>query len=474
MAKSNIVKKGGILILGAGPAGLACAMELWKAKKHFTVVEKDKLIGGLAKTHQFRKFRFDNGPHRFFSKNKYLYLFIDDLLHEKWIRVKRSTRFYVHGKFYRYPVDLLNVITTMEPIQLVRILKDYLSEQTKIWKRLQKPSHFEAYAVAQFGRALAEFNMLDYNQKLWGIPPNQMSVDWSTQRIKDLSLTEIAKKLLLKQSKAKSIVDEFFYPDFGTGMIYEKIKEKIGRDNTIHLSTTPTKIVHKNGTVTSVRLSNGKVYTPIDYLVTSIPITELVKLLDPLPPKTVLAAVKKLRYRSQVYVFLTINRPSITADQWIYFPDKDIPFARITEMKNFSKHMAPKNKTSLLVEYFCWQGDEVWNMPKKKLEKLTIDWLEKLNFLTKKDINETVLIHQANTYPVYDIAYNKYLTPVRNYVDSFKNIIAIGRPGRFKYTNQDHSLEMGILAAKSILENRKIDVENVGAEKEFFEKGKLR
>ena len=206
----------------------------------------------------------------------------------------------------------------------------------------------------------------------------------------------------------------------------------------------------------------------------SIPITTFINLLEPKPSPDVLTAISKLKYRAQVYLFITLNQPNITKDQWIYFPDKEIPFGRISEMKNFSEKMSPKDKTSLFVEFFCWEGDNIWNMNKEDLLNITMNWFEKFNFLKKESLLDSFLIKQKCVYPVYDLTYKENLNVVKNYLNKFSNLIYIGRPGRFKYTNQDHSLEMGILAARSILENKKFDIENVGEEKEYFEKGNVK
>jgi protoporphyrinogen oxidase len=172
-----------------------------------------------------------------------------------------------------------------------------------------------------------------------------------------------------------------------------------------------------------------------------------------------------------VYLFITINKPSVMKDQWIYFPNPEIPFARISEMKNFSKKMSPLDKTSLFIEFFCWEGDEVWNKSKEELFELTISHLEKLDFLKRDEVIDIYHIKQKNSYPVYDLTYKEHLEIVKNYLNSFVNLIYIGRPGRFRYTNQDHSLEMGILAARSVIEGKSYDIENIGKEKEYFEKG---
>ncbi|MBU2213308.1 FAD-dependent oxidoreductase, partial [Patescibacteria group bacterium] len=203
----------------------------------------------------------------------------------------------------------------------------------------------------------------------------------------------------------------------------------------------------------------------------SIPVTREVELFNPSVPAEVLDAAKKLRFRSQVYLFLTINKEKVTDDNWVYFPDKEVPFGRISEMKNFSKEMSPQDKTSLFVEFFCFEGDEIWNASKEELFDMTMEWLEKLKFLNREEVLNIHHIKRAHAYPLYDLEYKEHVKTVMDWMDSFDNFYAIGRPGRFRYTNQDHSLEMGILAARSVLEGKRYEVDSVGSGKEYFEMG---
>ena len=461
-----------ILILGAGPAGMAAAFELYRKGKQFTLVEKSGEVGGLSKTYQFGNFRTDNGPHRFFSKNNYLYEFIGDLLGEKWIKVTRFTRFFIQGSFFNYPIEIKNVLQKIGLLKSIRAIFDFGIAKIKFFGK--KPKNFEEYAVSTFGKTIADLNVLNYTEKIWGIPCSELSVDWADQRIKDLSIWSIIKSLfIVGKNKPKTLVDEFYYPDFGTGLIYEAIKTRIEQKNEIILNTEPVKILHKNNLIKQIEFSNSSI-VEAEKIVSSIPITTFINLLEPKPSPDVLTAISKLKYRAQVYLFITLNQPNITKDQWIYFPDKEIPFGRISEMKNFSEKMSPKDKTSLFVEFFCWEGDNIWNMNKEDLLNITMNWFEKFNFLKKESLLDSFLIKQKCVYPVYDLTYKENLNVVKNYLNKFSNLIYIGRPGRFKYTNQDHSLEMGILAARSILENKKFDIENVGEEKEYFEKGNVK
>ncbi len=473
-------KSNEILILGAGPAGMACSMELFKQTIPFILVEKEKQVGGLSKTYKFGKYRSDNGPHRFFSKNKYLYNFIENILGEDWLLVNRQTRQYIDGKYYDYPINALQAFKNIGITKSLKMLSDYIRAVLEYRVFGKKIKNFEDYIVANFGRTLGEFNMLNYTEKLWGISCSKLHLEWAEQRIKGLNFREaffnaIKKSFSLKNSEEspKSLIDQFYYPSLGTGQIYENIKKIIERKNQVMIGTYPIKISHSSKTISKIELNTGFVINT-KYLVSSIPVGVLLDLMSPTPPDYVMDAARKLKYRSQVYLFITINKPFVTRDQWIYFPEKEIPIGRISEMKNFSIKMSPQHKTSLFIEYFCWKNDEIWKMTKNELFKMTIDWLEKLKIISLKDVLKCYHMKSEFVYPVYDLNYKRNLITIKKYLDNFSNLIYIGRPGRFKYTNQDHSLEMGILAARSIIERKKINVEDVGMEKEYFEGGYLK
>ena len=468
-----------VLILGAGPAGMAAAFELHKAGKPFIIIEKNKNVGGLARTLQYGEFRTDTGPHRFFSQNQYLYDFIEDLLGERWIKVDRLTRFYINGKFFLYPIELKNALLNVGLYKAFRILFDYLFERIRRIFVHRNFISFEEQIVSNFGRALAELNMLNYTEKVWGLPCSKISPDWAKQRIKGLSLKEVIKKAVIKsKSGPKTLVDQFYYPDTGAGLIYEKIKEKILSENSgdILLKTYPVKIIHNDNKITKVVVNTNNKNRTIKskFIISSIPITEFVNLLEPKAPNEVLQAIKNLKFRSHVSLFITLNKPFVFSDQWIYFPDKKIPFGRIMEPKNFSKKMSPPDKTSLLIEFFCWKNDNIWNANKKQLFELSIKWLERVGLIKREEVINCFVHKEKYAYPVYDLNYKKHLRKVKDYLKQFNNLQLIGRAGSFRYNNQDHALEMGILAARSIIEEKQYNIEDVGAEQKYFERGYVR
>jgi protoporphyrinogen oxidase len=472
-----------VLIIGAGPAGLACAAELFQSGSHaVTIVERDPQVGGLAKTLSFREgdleFRTDIGPHRFYSKNQYLYDLIEDLLEERWITVDRCTRQYIDGQFFDYPVDPLQVLRQIGLKQAFRFAADYVRSFWTYQIRKKPVDNFEAYLEAYFGRALAEFSMINYTEKIWGIPAAQIHTDWARQRISGLNLLAVLRKSLFpaRQSGAKSLVHQFYYPETGTGLIYETLRARLEDHGVVvETETYPTRITHEDGRIERVELNRrgeNLVIEP-DFLAESIPIDELLRLLDPAPPDSLLTAAAGLRWRAQIYLFITLDKPSVTPDQWLYFPNKAVPFGRVSEMRNFSPAMSPAGKTSLLVELFVFTEDPLWQAAQEDVFARVQPYFIDMGFFSPQEVRQVYMLKRQNVYPVYDLGYKERIEQIYEYLDGFENLFFIGRPGRFKYTNQDHSLEMGILAGRSIRDGHRYNIGAIGEDDSYFESGPI-
>jgi len=468
-----------ILVLGGGPAGISAGYELSKNGYKNTVFERWKKVGGLAKTIDFGEWRSDIGPHRFFSKNQYLYDMIEEVLEEEWILVERFTRFYIQGKFFMYPVKMDDALKNMGLFRAFKAFLDYL--YSKINKTFFHPpiNNFEDFVVQEFGRTLAELNMINYTEKIWGIPAKEISADWARQRIHGLSLMALLKKAIFHKTKGpKTLVDQFYYPKMGASQTYEKMAGFIGdKGGKILTDAFVCRLDHDGSKITAVtirRPDGGEETFPCDFCISSIPVTELVKDLRPAAPEEVLRSADQLHYRSQVYLFMKVNKEHVTRDNWVYFPDRDIPFGRIHEPKNFSAALSPPDKTSLWVEHFVFQDDPRWDASAEELFDITMEYLEKLNFLHRSDVIEFYKHREDFVYPIYDLTYQEHSKVLKDYLKNFNNLQLIGRAGRFRYNNQDHSIETGILAARNIIEGGNYDLEKVGAEQEYFEKGYLK
>lgn len=469
-----------VLILGAGPAGLSAALELDRGGKSLRIVEKNNEVGGLCRTLRYGDFKTDIGPHRFFSQNQELYDLISGLLGPSWIKVDRLTRFFIKGKFYSYPIDLKDALSKAGFLTSTKIGFDYFCERVKKIFYRREPANLAEKFIGDFGRGLAEFNMLHYNQKLWGLPASQLSVDWADQRIKDLSLWSVLKKVFLKnQGGPKTLVDQFYYPNEGAVLIYERMKERVEKSqkDAFQLNSQPIRIQHNGQKIQQARIKtfNGVVQYQPRFLISSIPITDLLSLLDPQPPEFVRQAAQHLSYRAHVALFIALNKERVFPDQWLYFPDKDVPFCRMMEPRNFSGALSPDRKTSLVVEFFCNEGDVVWQKSVFELLNMTLPWLEQMKFLRKEEVLECHIHREPKAYVVYDLDYKIHLKVVKDYLLKLENLQCVGRAGSFRYNNQDQAIEAGLLAARNILAGeKKYRADAVGEGEKYLERGTIK
>lgn len=446
-----------IAVLGAGLAGLSAGYKLSQQNIPLLILEKESQIGGLAKTIQFGDFKFDLGPHRFFSDDKEIEKFVRDLLDKEILILKRSTKIFFQKKYFDYPLRFPNLIFNLPFLISFKISSSFLIAKFKnIFLNLAE-NNFEEWVINRFGKKLYQIYFKPYTEKLWGIPCGQISSDWANQRIKGVSIREILKEMFLNpKDKIRTFQDSFFYSQNGIGLISQKLSSQILRDNKIITNAKITQINHQLNRIISIDyiLDNQLFNIEADYYISSIPITDLILLLNPKTPSKIIEINNKLKYRGLVIVALIINRRRITKDTWLYFPERDISFCRITEPKNWSYYLAPDNKTLLLLEYFCSENDKIWQMEDKAIVDLAMkDLTQKLNYLKTKDIIGAKIIKINKAYPVYNLNYNLYLNKIRNYLNNFQNLYLIGRLGNFQYNNMDNAIKDGFEIASKIIKS---------------------
>ncbi|MBN2153521.1 MAG: FAD-dependent oxidoreductase [Candidatus Lokiarchaeota archaeon] len=468
------------IIIGAGPAGLSAAYNLARHDIGSLVLEKESQIGGLAKTLEYEldggTYRTDTGPHRFFSQNPALYKLIEELLGPDWVVVDRLTRQLIDGKYFNYPVDIVQALRNVNPFVAIKMMLDFVQATARKVLSNPKVVTFEDFVVLNFGRRLGQFNMLNYTEKIWGIPCSRIAASWAGQRIKGMNAFDIVKKALLKSGGPRSMVDSFYYPKRGIQEIYDKMAEfAASKGSRIEKEVAVTRIVHGGGLITAIEYEQGgkAAKEAVQNLISSMPITDLVKIMDPPAPASVVEAADSLGYRDQVQVFLIVDKPHITKDTWIYFPTTPPTFGRVMEPKNWYPTLSPRNRSSLLAEYFVFKGDKLWFMPDELIIKKTVHELEWLGFMKPNQLLKGWVRRHEKSYPMWDITYKHRLDKLTGWLKQFSNLYCIGRNGRYFYNNQDHSIETGLLAAQSIVDGKKYDLDNIGMENTYFEAGML-
>jgi len=469
-----------VVILGAGPAGLTAAYELLKRDLPVTVLEKDpKQVGGLARTVEHNGYRFDIGGHRFFSKNEEVEALWSEILGPEMLNRGRLSRIYYRGRFFAYPIQAVNALWNLGPIEAVLCLASYAHARLR---PIKSPRTLEEWVRNQFGWRLFNIFFKTYTEKVWGISTKELSADWAAQRIKSLDLWVVIRSALLPRRNPRkrgeivtTLIDKFRYPRLGPGQVWERVAEiSASHGHPVVLGQSVAAVQHDRGAVTAVVTTDAgggaHAYTGTDFI-SSIPIRELVAKLDPPAPERVRSAANMLGYRDFISIALMIDRAEVFPDNWIYIHDPAVRVGRIQNFKNWSPDMVPDPlKTCLGLEYFCFEGDGMWTMQDKELIELAKKELQQLGICSQADVFDGVVVRQQKAYPVYDDNYQANVAVVREYLAAaLSNLHLAGRNGMHKYNNQDHSMMTALLVARQIATGSLLDPWKVNAEAVYHE-----
>ncbi|HSA78979.1 MAG TPA: FAD-dependent oxidoreductase [Nitrospirota bacterium] len=451
-----------IVILGGGLSGLSTGYVLSNAGFSVKVYERDSVVGGLAKTIDKNGFRFDLGGHRFFTQDEQIDAFVRNLMGNELLTVQRSSKIYLRNKYFDYPLKPINAMFGLGIPTTVRILTDYVRQTTKRTIRNREPVSLEDWVVSNFGRTMFNIYFKEYSEKVWGIDCSRISETWVAQRIKGLSLATALKNAFFKFSgkDLATLTDSFLYPSFGIGRLSDRLREEIEKSNNVFTDTIVECVNHSDFRVGSISVRNqGHVLTiPVDECISSIPITKLVSMLNPSPPASILETAAKLRYRDLVIVAIMVDRERVTDQTWIYIPEQKIPFGRIHEPTNWSPAMAPLGKSLLVMEFFSFRGDAVWNMQNDKLVDLTVENLVRLGFINKREVLDSAVVHVPKAYPLFEVGYRKHADDLHDYLGRFSNLHIAGRSGMFRYYNMDVAIRSGIETAEKVIQkSRSVD-----------------
>ncbi|HEV7523770.1 MAG TPA: NAD(P)/FAD-dependent oxidoreductase [Acidimicrobiia bacterium] len=472
-----------IVVIGAGPAGLTAAYQLMKAGHagNVTILESDDVVGGISRTVQRDGWRFDIGGHRFFTKVRAVdELWWEILGAENFLSRPRQSRILYQGKLYDYPLVAMNALRNLGPIEAVRCVGSYL------WVRVRKPKNqdtLEGFIAARFGWRLYRHFFKAYNEKVWGVSAAEISSDWGAQRIKNLSLFravfEALKPKRFNKSREKSqmvtsLIDEFNYPKFGPGMMWEVATEKVtAAGATIEFDRRVSAIRHADGAATEVVAVDGNgvehVY-PCTHVISSMPIGALCTAMEPDPDPATRAAAEDLRYRDHLTVALVVPQEYSFSDNWIYIHDPDVVVGRVQNYGSWSPFMVKDGRTCLGLEYFVNEGDAMWTKSDENLIAQGKRELHQLGLISDPlRVEAGYVVRMPKAYPVYDEVYEGNVDTMRKWLTvNTPNVFPCGRNGMHKYNNQDHSMLTAMLSVENIL-GAEHDVWTVNVEAEYHE-----
>ena len=512
------------IIIGAGPAGLTAALEFLRQTDIKPVVlEESPFVGGISRTVNNDGNRMDIGGHRFFSKSPEVMDWwkavmpvqgapaLDDILlgrdkeyvpggpdperEDRTMLIRdRVSRIFFLREFFDYPISVKwSTFAGMGLRNTVRVAWGYLKS---VVHKLPETS-LENFYINRFGRPLYEMFFEDYTEKVWGVHPSRIGADWGAQRVKGLSVLSILKDMLtkpfrkrsLEQNKVEtSLIERFIYPKYGPGQLWETVASEVGKaGGEIRLSSRVTGVnIHGN------RVESVEVETPegvqtlaCDYLFSSMPLKDLVASVKgvEIPPE-VASVAAGLPYRDFITVGVLVKRLRITnktriktyedrvPDTWIYVQERDVKVGRLQIFNNWSPYMVADFKDTMYVgmEYFCDEGDSLWNMSDEAFVDMALGELEKIGVAARGDVLKADRIKVKKAYPAYFGTYGG-IVKVREWLDGIPNLYCVGRNGQHRYNNMDHSMLTVMEAVRCVKEGleSKDNVWDVNTEKEYHE-----
>ncbi|MCR5635800.1 MAG: NAD(P)/FAD-dependent oxidoreductase [Clostridiales bacterium] len=513
-----------VVIIGAGPAGLTCAAELLKdnnGEYEVIVLEETEEFGGISRTVRYNGNRMDIGGHRFFSKSDEVMNWWADLMplqgepsfddkllgREKPLENggpdpekedvamlirDRVSRIYYKKHFFDYPISMK--ASTIKNMGFGTTMVAGFSYMKSVIHKKQE-INLENFYINRFGKKLYSMFFEGYTEKLWGRHPSQISADWGSQRVKGLSIRAVIKDMWKKAFGKKdasnvetSLIEQFWYPKFGPGQLWELsaelIKQRGGKILTNHLVKN---IEIKDGKISSVicKTPDGEETITGDIFVSSMPVKDLVEgMTGEKPDQDIIDIAAGLPYRDFVTVGLLVNKlnlknetniktlSNIVPDNWIYVQDVGVKLGRIQVFNNWSPYLVkdPENTVWIGLEYFCKEGDEFWNMTDEECVEFASKELESMGVIDRSDIIDSHRERVKKAYPAYFDTY-KDMDKLIAALNKYDNLYCIGRNGQHRYNNMDHSMLTAMRTADAIKKGNvtRDVIWNVNSEKEYHE-----
>ena len=495
------------VIAGAGPAGLTAALELLRRSDYRPIVlEADSQVGGISKTVNYRGNRMDLGGHRFFSKSDWVMDWWQEILpvsdasvfeepvhmayqgqsrdfsprqgapdSELDVMLVRSrlSRIYYRRRFFDYPLKLGT--KTLSNLGLVEAgLLGVSYARSRAFQRRPETT-LEDFFINRFGDRLYRTFFKDYTEKVWGVPCHEISAEWGAQRVKGLSVTSAithALKSIVRRNESveqknveTSLIERFLYPRLGPGQMWETVARKVTEaGGEVHLRHRVVGLRRTENRVQAVQVVDQDTGTArwieCDAFVSTMPLNALEQQLMPDDPD-IHRVAQGLPYRDFMTAGLVVRRmlsggnsvgatagKGLPPDNWIYIQEPDVRLGRLQIFNNWSPDLVADPETiSLGLEYFCAEGDDLWQKPDAAFLSFAAAELEKIGLIDQHDVVDGTVVRVPKAYPAYFGEYRD-IGVVRDYLDSFENLYAIGRNGMHRYNNQDHSM----LAAKAAVD----------------------
>jgi protoporphyrinogen oxidase len=447
-----------IVVLGAGPAGIAAGWRLSELGFPVTVLERDAAVGGMAKTVQIGDYGVDFGPHTFHVRetpeSRAIIEAIRPFFGPDPLILTRGTRVLLHGKYYVYPLELLEVLTGVPPMLSAKIISDYVVATIKTTFAPPKKEHsFEEWGVRNLGRSLYDLCFGIYSERVWGLPTSQISSK-QAQRVAKLNLKNIILRTLGIKVDPVAYFTKYMYPRKGISELFEGMAARVREAGNQLLLESPVVRLEREGTRIArviYRRDGREQAVECDGVISTLPLPALVRMITPALPDSVAQHAAKLRYRSLKLIYVVLNRDQMTDFHWVYLLDGHFRCNRISEQKNVSPEMVPPGKTVLCIELSCWRDEPVWSASDAEIFEIAMTDLRKTGFGVRDDEVASYFVYGIETaYPVYELDFESHLIPVLEGVHAIDNLQTLGRHGLFLNNSMDDNVLLGMKVADHI------------------------
>jgi protoporphyrinogen oxidase len=436
----NAAERCSMAVLGGGPAGLSVGYHLAKLGRASHLFEAEATVGGACRTQEFAGLRFDLGAHRLHNVHSEVTGEVRSLLGDDLAVVDAPSHIVHQGKQLSFPPT---------PLGVAKVL-GFWRMSASVARALVLPkraaTNFREVATAKFGRLVAESFLINYSEKLWGLPASELSPAISGKRLQGIDV-RTALRDLVGLPHGEHLDGAFLYPRLGFGQITDALGARI-RD--VHTRARVKRLVHANNRIVAVHLADGRQFAP-DTVVSTLPISTLIRMLEPSPDPTVGQLASSLRFRSVRLAILPVRAPSVSRSATLYFPSTDVPFTRIYEPKRRSLSMAPADATCLVLEHPVFAGDAIDALSRHDFLSLSRKGLLATGLVSDVSLLDGAECRIVDAYPVLDVDAARRVGQVERYLGRFTNLHRIGRAASFRYSHFHDLMREGRLLAESLV-----------------------
>jgi len=445
-----------VVVIGGGITGLSSALEFVNRKYNVVLIEKNNHVGGMSASFKYKKFILDYGPHKLYSTLPGIMPYYKKILGDSCLAVEKKNSIRLNGKYLSFPPKIIQLLT-FSPFLIFKCGFGYFISLVKKIVSKKEIKTYEDYFINGFGKQTYELIFRDYAFKVWG-DPKELSEEIGRKRVPVPNVLELLTSFLKKKQTSELSAKYFYYPKYGmqqfADLLMKKIEKKTGE---VKLNSELEKVHVFNNRVKYVsyieKKKNKKIET--DWVISTIHLIDLVGSIEPAPPKEIFLAAKQLRFRALILVYMIVNKKRVMKDNWLFFPEKEYIFNRVSELNSFSNFISLEGKTVILAEITTNFGSRLYNSSDKEISEMVFKDLEKADILKRKEVEEVFTRKAERVYPIYSLDYKKNLNKVLNYLNNINGLYTIGRQGLFNYNNTDHCIDMGMKTVNYIASNEK-------------------